>query len=79
MADNTDRETRLLAPENLPLDLGELGAVIQADRVMPGVYDTALEIPETGLVVEPLQVIPSFCYIWKMKLAETAGISSTMS
>ena len=52
MADNTDRETRLLAPENLPLDLGELGAVIQADLVMPGVYDTALEIPETGLVVE---------------------------
>jgi len=67
MTDNTDRETRLLAQENLPLDLGELGAVIQADLVMPGVYDTALEIPETGLIVEAYVVLKT-----AIEISETA-------
>lgn len=52
MINNTDREAQLLAPENLPLDLDDLGMVTQADLVMPGVYDTVLENPETGVGIE---------------------------
>lgn len=39
MTENTDRETQLFAPENLPLDLDELGMVTEANLVIPGVYD----------------------------------------
>ena len=52
-------ELRLLALENLPLDLGELGVVTEADLVMPGVYDTVLKDPETGLAVEAFIVLKS--------------------
>lgn len=44
--------TDLLAPRNLPLELGELGTVTEADLIMPGVYDAILEFLETGLAVE---------------------------
>lgn len=47
-----DKETQLLTPENLPLDLGELGVVTEADFVMPGVYDVILESSETGTAAE---------------------------
>lgn len=49
---NMDGILQLLAPENLPLDLEELGLVTEADLVMPGVYNAILEDPETGLVAE---------------------------
>lgn len=52
-----DNRTDLLAPENLPLDLGELGTVIEAELVMPGVYNAVLERPETGLAVEAFLVL----------------------
>ena len=52
MINNTDREAQLLAPENLPLDLDDLGMVTQAELVMPGVYDAILENPETGVGME---------------------------
>lgn len=47
-----NREMSMMAPENLPLDLGELGTVTEAEPVMPGVYDAVLERPETGLSEE---------------------------
>lgn len=47
-----DKETQLLTPENLPLDLGELRVVTEADLVMPGVYDVILESSETGTAAE---------------------------
>lgn len=52
MIENTDRETQLLAPENLPLDLDELSIVTEAELVMPGVYDAVLEQSETGLAIQ---------------------------
>lgn len=36
----------------LPLDLGELGIVTEAELAMPGVYDAVLEDPETGMAAE---------------------------
>lgn len=51
MTGNEPRETPMLAPSNLPLDLGELGAVIEADLVMPGVYDAVLKLPGTAATV----------------------------
>ena len=50
-----DNEMDLLSPENLPLDLGELGMVTEAELVMPGVYNAILEFLETGLAVEALR------------------------
>ncbi len=47
-----DKETDLLAYQNLPLDLDELGIVTEAEAVMPGVYSVVLEKPETGIAVE---------------------------
>ena len=32
-----EREIQLLSPENLPLDLGELGVVTEAEAIIPGV------------------------------------------
>lgn len=54
-----NKETQLLTPENLPLDLGELGVVTEADLVMPGVYDVILERPETGVAAEGFIVLGS--------------------
>lgn len=56
---NMDREKRLLAQENLPLDLGELGAVTEADLIMPGVYNAVLEDSETRSAVEAFIVFKS--------------------
>jgi len=53
-----DRETKLLEPENLPLDLGKLGTVTEAEIVMPGVYDVVLN-QETCLNVEAFIVLKS--------------------
>lgn len=47
----------LLAPRNLPLELGELGTVTEAELIMPGVYDAVLEFSETGLAVEAFIVL----------------------
>lgn len=49
--------TDLLAPRNLPLELGELGTVTEAELIMPGVYDAILEFSETGLAVEAFIVL----------------------
>lgn len=35
-----------------PLDLGGLGIVIEAELVMPDVFDTVIEDRETGLAME---------------------------
>jgi len=53
-----ERETKLLEPENLPLNLGELGIVTKAEIVMPGVYEAVLE-QETYLNVEAYIVLKS--------------------
>lgn len=54
-----DSEMDLLSPESLPLDLGELGMVTEAELVMPGVYNAILEFLETGLAVEAFIVLSS--------------------
>lgn len=59
MKDNTERDKQLLAPENLPLDLDELGMVTEAELVMPGVYNVVLEQPEQGLAAEAYVVLES--------------------
>lgn len=41
----------------LPLDLGDLGIVTEAELAMPGVYDAILECSETGLAVEAFIVL----------------------
>lgn len=56
MAGDMDRGM-LLAPENLPLDMGELGVVTEADLIVPGVYDAVLEILEATLAVEAFIVL----------------------
>lgn len=57
MMSDMDRGAPLLIPENLPLDLGELGMVTEAELVMPGVYEAALEDPETGVSKEAFIVL----------------------
>lgn len=52
MANDMDREIPLLAPENLPLDLGDLGIITETKLAMPGVYETVLENPETAIGTE---------------------------
>lgn len=52
-----DKELQILVPENLPLDLGALGTVTEAELIMPGVYDAVLEFSETGLAVEAFIVL----------------------
>lgn len=52
-----DNEMDLLSSENLPLDLGELGMVTEAELAMPGVYNAVLEFSETGLAVEAFIVL----------------------
>lgn len=64
MAD-MDREMELLAPENLPLDLGELGTVKEAESIIPGVYETVIEEPETELNLEAYIVLRSAADISK--------------
>lgn len=54
-----DNEMDLLSPENLPLDLGELGTVTEAALAIPGVYNAVLEFSETGLAVEAFIVLRS--------------------
>lgn len=49
--------TELLAPENLPLSLGEQGTVIEAEIVMPGVYDVIVEQEETQMGIEAFIVL----------------------
>lgn len=56
MTNNADRETNLLAPENLPLDLDELGMVTEAEFILPGVYEAILENRETGISEEAFLV-----------------------
>ena len=58
MAD-MDREMGLLAPENLPLDLGELGTVKEAESVISGVYETIMEAPEGAVSWEAYIVLRS--------------------
>lgn len=41
----------------LPLDLGELGIVTEAELAMPGVYNAVLENPEIGVTVEAFIVL----------------------
>ena len=41
----------------LPLDLGVLGIVTEAELAMPGVYDAVLEDTETGVAVEAFIVL----------------------
>lgn len=53
------QEHQLLAPANLPLDLGDFGVVTEADLVMPGVYDVILESSETGAATEGFIVLRS--------------------
>lgn len=57
MAENRPRETPMLTPDNLPLELGELGTVVEANPVMPGVYDAVLEQPDTALALEAYIVL----------------------
>lgn len=52
-----EQKKGLPAPENLPLDLGELGTVTEAELIMPGVYDAVLEFLDTGLAVEAFLVL----------------------
>jgi len=40
--DLMEREIQLLSPENLPLDLGELGVVTEAEAIIPGVYEASI-------------------------------------
>lgn len=42
----------MFTPENLPLDLGQLGIVTEVELVMPGVYEAVLENSETGVAAE---------------------------
>ena len=65
MTENGPRETPMLAPENLPLDLGELGAVIEADLVIPGVYDAILRSPEAEIGIEAYIVLKDAAEISK--------------
>ena len=55
--DDRSGESQLLDTENLPLDLGKLGTVTQADLVIPGVYEAVLENYEMGLGVEAFIVL----------------------
>ena len=68
-----DRGMELLAPENLPLDLGELGTVKEAKLVILGVYDTVMEAPETGMGWEAYIVLRSAANI--SKLAKRHGLT----
>lgn len=52
-----DREIHTTALENLPLDLGLLGMVTEANLVMPDVYNAILENLETGIAVEAFIVM----------------------
>ena len=52
MASDVEKDNLLLTPKNLPLDLGKLGVVTEAELVMPGVYEAILECPKTGVSVE---------------------------
>lgn len=52
------KETELLQPENLPLDLGEPGIIVEANVVIPGVYDVVLEQEqETSHSVEEAYIV----------------------
>lgn len=52
----TERQLNL---EQLPLELGELGRVTQAELVMPGVYNAVVEEREFGLAKEAFLVLKS--------------------
>lgn len=54
-----NHEAKLLGKENLPLDLGRLGMVTQAELVLPGIYDAVLKNEETGLGIEAYIVLQS--------------------
>jgi len=47
-----DRKIEPFALDDLPLDLGGLGMVVEAEPIIPGVYDAVLEQPETGVGTE---------------------------
>jgi len=40
------------ALDDLPVDLGGLGMMVEAEPIIPGVYDAVLEQPETGVGTE---------------------------
>jgi len=48
---------QLLAPDNLPLDLGEIGIVKKADQIMPGVYRSLLAFPESYMLGDELYIV----------------------
>lgn len=68
-------EMQLLSPENLPLDLGELGMVTQAQSVMPGVYDAILYQEEAFISTEAFIVLQSAPDI--SDLAKKFGVADT--
>lgn len=57
MTYDMSRETPILSPDSLPLDLGILGTVIEAELVMPDVYSAVLDNPETGVPMEAYIVL----------------------
>jgi len=48
---------QMLAPDNLLLDLGELGIVKKADQIMPGVYRSLLAFPEPYMLGDELYTV----------------------
>ena len=52
-----EREIQLLSPENLPLDLGELGVVTEAEAIIPGVYEASMRQEGSLLLIETFIVL----------------------
>ena len=52
-----EREIQLLSPENLPLDLGELGVVTEAEAIIPGVYEASMRQEGSLLLSETFIVL----------------------
>lgn len=52
-----DREIQLLSPENLPLDLGKLGVVTEAEAVIPGVYEAVMRLEDGMSLIEAFIVL----------------------
>ena len=55
--DLMEREIQLLSPENLPLDLGELGVVTEAEAIIPGVYEASMRQEGSLLLIETFIVL----------------------
>ena len=52
-----EKEIKLLSPENLPLDLGELGVVTEAEAIIPGVYEASMRQEGSLLLSETFIVL----------------------